>query len=255
MFVQLDDVKKYFIGKALFDFSFYHNAINGTHIAAIMAENSKWRENDTRTFRCRHLSLSFSIHSVCHPFNCFQFLCMRSSVLFWQTMRRSFPTQQRAQQTDAVNLARKLRRINGNQVLLLPVCCVVTQFAEKNFELARIGRQLRIFRWPHAIPRNRNERTLSLQCTSGMLLVLTLSPGNNPAGSRVTGGAIVNIGGTSCTSCTITTTSCPAIFLVSCPGSAYASYTLKNILGSIFASAIFTQAFIRNGSDGATSAR
>lgn len=44
------------------------------------------------------------------------------------------------------------------------------------------------------------------------VLIHTLSPGNNEAGSRVTGGAVVNIGGTSCTSCTITTTLRPAIF-------------------------------------------
>lgn len=53
---------------------------------------------------------------------------------------------------------------------------------------------------------------------------LTLSPGNKPAGSFVTGGAVVKIGGTSCTSCTMITTSRPAIFLLSWPGSAYASY-------------------------------
>ena len=57
----------------------------------------------------------------------------------------------------------------------------------------------------------------------------TLSPGKSPDGKRVTGGAAVNIGGTSWTSWTITTTSKPAIFLESCPGSAYASYTLKKI--------------------------
>lgn len=55
----------------------------------------------------------------------------------------------------------------------------------------------------------------------------TLSPGRRPGNSRVTGGATVNIGGTSCTSSTITITSKPAIFLVSWPPSAYASYTLK----------------------------
>lgn len=60
-----------------------------------------------------------------------------------------------------------------------------------------------------------------------IIIFRTLSPGNSPAGNLVTGGAVVNIGGTSCTSCTMTTTSSPAIFLVSCPGSAYASYTLK----------------------------
>lgn len=59
----------------------------------------------------------------------------------------------------------------------------------------------------------------------------TLSPGRRPGNSRVTGGATVNIGGTSCTSSTITITSKPAMFLVSWPPSAYASYTLKrNIL-------------------------
>lgn len=44
---------------------------------------------------------------------------------------------------------------------------------------------------------------------------ITLSPGNNPAGNRVTGGADVNTGGTSWTSCTMTTTSRPAILRVS----------------------------------------
>lgn len=68
----------------------------------------------------------------------------------------------------------------------------------------------------------------STQATTYMCnSIFTLSPGNSPAGNLVTGGAVVNIGGTSCTSSTMTTTSNPAIFLVSCPGSAYASYTLK----------------------------
>lgn len=43
------------------------------------------------------------------------------------------------------------------------------------------------------------------------------------AGSFVTGGALVKIGGTSCISCTIITISNPAIFLESWLGSAYAS--------------------------------
>lgn len=43
----------------------------------------------------------------------------------------------------------------------------------------------------------------------------TLSPGNKEVESRVTGGAVVKTGGTSCTSCTITTTFSPAIFRVS----------------------------------------
>lgn len=55
------------------------------------------------------------------------------------------------------------------------------------------------------------------------MVIHTLSPGSREAGSRVTGGAVVKIGGTSCTSCTMTTTSSPAIFRVSWPGSAYAS--------------------------------
>lgn len=54
----------------------------------------------------------------------------------------------------------------------------------------------------------------------------TLSPGNSPGDNLVTGGASVKIGGTSCTSSTITTTSTPATFRESCPGSAYASCEL-----------------------------
>lgn len=49
---------------------------------------------------------------------------------------------------------------------------------------------------------------------------LTLSPGIKPDGNRVTGGAMENTGGTSCTSFTIMTISMPAMFLLSWPGSA-----------------------------------
>lgn len=70
---------------------------------------------------------------------------------------------------------------------------------------------------------------ISCKKCSIKLRSLTLSPGIKPEGSRVTGGAKVKTGATSCTSSTITTISTPAIFRLSWPGSAYASYKIRKV--------------------------
>lgn len=64
------------------------------------------------------------------------------------------------------------------------------------------------------------EVTLNNKLDNNYNKALTLSPGINPDGNRVTGGAMENTGGTSCTSFTIMTISMPAMFLLSWPGSA-----------------------------------
>lgn len=74
-----------------------------------------------------------------------------------------------------------------------------------------------IHKWRNAVA--------EIQKAEKSTMLITLSPGNKEDGSRVTGGAVVKIGGTSCTSWTMTTTSSPAMFRESCPGSAYASCT------------------------------
>lgn len=140
IFVQLDDVKKYSIGHASFGFSFYHNAINGTHIAAIVAKNSKWREKDTRTIRCRHLSLSCS---VCHPFNCF---------LVWGYAQFSSVSANVAafipNTTEHSREMLWIWRVNRVELIATRYICwqsvVWSHSSLKKFVLARIGRQLRI---------------------------------------------------------------------------------------------------------------
>lgn len=62
----------------------------------------------------------------------------------------------------------------------------------------------------------------------GLARLITLSPGISPEGKRVTGGASVKTGATSCTSSTMITRSMPAMLRLSWPGSAYASCKEKN---------------------------